>query len=58
MLSVLFLFFLVNSSQIQLVAPLALIESDIRQFHSQGLSIPKMVHLLKKHYDMDIYGIG
>lgn len=51
-------FFLTNSSQIELVAPLALIESDIRRFHSQGVSLTKMVHLLKKHYDTDIYGIG
>jgi hypothetical protein len=51
-------FFLANSSQIELVAPLALVESDIRRFHSQGVSITKMVHLLKKHYDTDTYGIG
>ncbi|KAF8488655.1 hypothetical protein F5888DRAFT_1952455 [Russula emetica] len=38
--------------------PLPLIESDIRRFHSQGVSIPKMVLLLKKHYDTDTYGIG
>jgi hypothetical protein len=51
-------FFLAKSSQIKLVAPLTLIEPVIWQFHSQGVSIPKMVHLLKKHYDMDTYGIG
>ena len=51
-------FFLVNSSQTELIAPLAIIEADIRRFHSQGVSIPKMVCLLKKHYDTAIYGIG
>ena len=51
-------FFLASSSQIELVAPLALIELDIRRFHSQGVSVPKMVQLLKKHYDTDTYGIG
>lgn len=38
--------------------PLALIESNVRRFHSQGVSIAKMVQLLKKHYDTDTYGIG
>lgn len=52
------IFFCANSSRIELVAPLALVESDIRRFHSQGVSVPKMVHLLKKHYDTDVYGIG
>jgi hypothetical protein len=58
--SVLFFTFfpLADSSQIKLVAPLALVEMDIRRFHSQGLSIARMVHLLKKHYDTDMYGIG
>ncbi len=51
-------FFLAKSSQIKLVAPLTLIEPDIRRFHSQGVSVPKMVHLLRKHYDTDTYGIG
>jgi hypothetical protein len=50
--------FLKNSSNIELVAPLALIELDIRRFHSQGVSISKMVRLLRKHYDTDTYGIG
>jgi hypothetical protein len=50
--------FLANSSQIGLVAPLALIGSHIQRFHSQGVSIHKMVQLLRKHYDTDIYGIG
>jgi len=53
-----YIFFLTNSSQIELIAPLALIESDIRRFHSQGVSIIKMVSLLRKHYDTDTYGIG
>lgn len=43
---------------INFTAPLALIESDIRRFHSQGVSIPKMVPLLRKHYDTDLFGIG
>ena len=40
------------------IAPLALIESDIRRFHSQGISVPRMVLLLRKHYDTDKFGIG
>lgn len=52
------IFPLADSSQIKLAAPLALVETDIRRFHSQGFSISKMVHLLKKHYDTDMYGIG
>jgi len=53
-----FTFSLVNLSQFELIAPLPLVESDIRRFHSQGISIPKMVVLLRKHYDTDTYGIG
>jgi hypothetical protein len=49
---------LANSSHIKLVAPLALVETDIRRLHSQGFSIVKMVHVLRKHYDTDMYGIG
>ena len=58
--SVLFFTFspFVNSPWIDLVAPLALVEPDIRRFHSQGISIAKMVDLLRKHYDTDTYGIG
>jgi len=41
-----------------LVAPLDLIETHIRRYHSQAVSFDKMVVFLRKHYDTDSYGLG
>lgn len=41
-----------------ILVPLELIEEHIRQYHAQGFSFDKMVPLLKKHYDNEVYGLG
>ena len=40
------------------IAPLELIEEHIRRYHEQGFSFDKMVPLLKKHFDQEVYGLG
>lgn len=41
-----------------LLAPLDLVKMHIQQFHMQEIPYDKMVLLLRKHYDMDTYGLG
>jgi hypothetical protein len=41
-----------------LVAPLDLVETHIRRYHSQGVSFDRMVVFLRKDYDTVSYGLG
>lgn len=51
-------FFPIDSTYKGPLAPLPLVETHIRRFHTQSVSFEKMVPLLKKHYDTDVYSLG
>ena len=45
-------------NQYKPVVPIELVEDHIRQFHLQGVSLKKMLPMLSKHYNTEIYGLG
>ena len=40
------------------LAPKGVVEPFIREYHSWGLSNPKILDALKQNYDTDLYGLG